>query len=1301
MNHTLVTFAGQSALSSFRLKRLMAQLRAQKLKISDISAHFCHFVACTAPLSDEEQTKLSRLLTYGARDDAALLPRYSGEFWVTPRIGTVSPWSSKATDIARQCELLSVNRIERGVYYRYLTDEGKPLSDEQKKHLYSVFFDRMVETVFEDENSIDELFAHTPPKPFSTIPLLEQGRDALVAANQSFGLALTEDEMDYLDVRYREQRRDPTDVELTMFAQANSEHCRHKIFNANWVLDGKPQERSLFSMIRATHQATPLGTIVAYSDNSAIMEGQTAARFFPNENRHYETRELLTHTLMKVETHNHPTAIAPFPGAATGSGGEIRDEGATGIGGKPKAGLVGYTVAHLRIPDLMQPWETPLNKPDRIASPLQIMIDAPLGACAFNNEFGRPGINGYFRTFEMVVNDTWYGYLKPIMIAGGMGMIDARHVKKKPLPEGTLLIQLGGPGFLIGLGGGAASSMASGDNRADLDFDSVQRGNPEIERRAQEVIDRAWQMGDQNPILSIHDVGAGGVSNALPELIHDAGKGGVIALRDIPSEEPGMSPREIWSNEAQERYVLAIAKESLPLFEAIAKRERCPFAVVGRVTDKPHLHVADDHFENAPVDVPLDLILGKPPKMTRDVVTKAPHLLPLKFSGVTVRDALTRVLQFPAVADKSFLITIGDRTVGGLVSRDPMVGPWQVPVADCAVTLADFSHHHGEAMAMGEKTPLATINAPASGRMSIAEALLNLSAADIPDLKRIKLSANWMAAAGTRGEDGNLYQTVKAVSELCVALGVSIPVGKDSMSMRTAWKDAAGNRFSMIAPVSLIVSAFSAVADVRKTLTPLLSLEGDDTWLLWLDFSGGQRRLGGSTLAQVYQQVGDTAPDLDDPAQFLRGLTLLQQLKAQNLLLAYHDISDGGVIVTLLEMAFASHAGLDVALPKRNHDVLSVCFAEELGVVVQIRARDLKRVEQLAKDAQIDAHVIGVPIKGGGESCRIRVGDEMVIDEPRYELQSLWSSTSMAMQALRDAPHCAEDMKTFINDVRDPGLQVKLPVSEDQRIAEMSAPMIATGARPIVAVLREQGVNSQVEMAAAFDRAGFTAVDVHMTDLIERRFSLSEAKALVACGGFSYGDVLGAGGGWAKSILFNAQLYDAFSAFFARDDVLALGVCNGCQMMSQLKTMIPGARHFPRFVRNASEQFEARLSQVLIEKTPSVFLQNMEGSLLPIVVSHGEGRVEFDSEEDCELAKQFIALRYTDHSGRPTIRYPFNPNGSHLGATAFTSENGRVLIMMPHPERGFRSVQLSWYQSTKNDASAWLYMFHNARKWLK
>jgi phosphoribosylformylglycinamidine synthase len=1296
----LLTLRGRNALSAFRVAKLLTALAALRPAhaITRLTAAFWHFVDCERELTPPERATLDRILTYGPHDAAAA---DAGSFvLVVPRPGTISPWSSKATDIARNCALAAVTRIERGVGYRIATRDGAPLDAGDRAALLPLLHDRMTEAVLGELDETGALFAHFPPRPLATVALALGGRAAIEAANAELGLALAPDEIDYLAASYRDIGRDPTDVELMMFAQANSEHCRHKIFNASWVLDGVAQQRSLFAMIRHTHASHPQGTVVAYSDNSAVIEGATAARFHADVAGRYGAHVGSTHILMKVETHNHPTAIAPFPGAATGSGGEIRDEGATGIGAKPKAGLTGFTVSHLRIPSLPQPWEAPYGKPDRIASALDIMLAGPIGGASFNNEFGRPNLCGYFRTFEQAVAGEVRGYHKPIMIAGGLGNIAAIHTHKRPLPDGALLIQLGGPGMLIGMGGGAASSMATGANTADLDFDSVQRGNAEMQRRAQEVIDRCWQLGEANPLLSLHDVGAGGLSNALPELVHGGGAGGTIELRAVPSEEPGMAPREIWCNEAQERYVLAIASGDLDRFRALCERERCPFAVVGRATADGRLVVTDAHFGNRPVDIALDVLLGKPPRMTREATHLPRQLPPLDLAGVTVADAALRVLQLPAVADKTFLVTIGDRTVGGLCARDPMVGPWQVPVADVAVTLMDFAGVTGEAMAMGERTPLALIDAPASGRMAVGEAITNIAAAGIGKLADVKLSANWMAAAGHPGEDALLYDTVRAVGmDLCPALGVSIPVGKDSMSMRTTWRDPGdGGARAVTSPLSLIVSAFAPVADARRVLTPRLATDRGASVLCWIDLGAGRGRLGGSALAQVYGQLGDVAPDVDDPARLRAFFDTVQALQRDGRLLAYHDIADGGLFAALAEMAFASRCGLAVALDGIGNDPLVLLFAEELGAVVQVHARDRAEVIARIAAAGLVVHAIGEPTADA--RIRIAVNGVVQLDAPRADLHRAWSSTTHALQRLRDNPAAADAEYDRILDDGDPGIAPRLGFAIDDDVA---APYIATGARPAIAILREQGVNGQVEMAAAFDRAGFAAHDVHMSDLLAGRRSLAAFRGFVACGGFSYGDVLGAGEGWAKSILFNARAREDFAAFFARGDTFALGVCNGCQMMSNLHELIPGTARWPHFVRNRSEQFEARLVEVEVQRSPSLFFAGMEGSRIPVALAHGEGYAEFRDDADLAAAQSCVTLRFVDHAGAATERYPRNPNGSPQGITGLTTPDGRFSILMPHPERVFRAVQMSWHPPQWLDGdglSPWMRMFRNARVWV-
>ena len=1311
----IVLLPGAAALSSFRLDKVRSEAAQLGLSLGTLAARHWHFLEADAALDAAQMRLVEQALDYGTptatptADDPLIL--------VTPRPGTISPWSSKATDILKNCGLAGFRRIERGVAFHALDAAGRPLPSEAMARLLPLLHDRMTEAVMTLAD-VEQLFRHVPPRELARVDVLGGGRPALQAANRELGLALSDDELDYLVENFARIGRNPTDVELMMFAQANSEHCRHKIFNASWVIDGAAQAKTLFGMIRDTHAAHPAGTVVAYSDNSSVIEGTTIERFYSRADGSYAYGSELTHVLMKVETHNHPTAISPFAGAATGSGGEIRDEGATGIGSKPKAGLCGFSVSNLNIPGFEQPWEAgAYGKPARIVTPLAIMLEGPIGAAAFNNEFGRPNLAGYFRTFEETVAGQRRGYHKPIMLAGGVGSIRADHVDKKMLPVGTLLIQLGGPGMLIGLGGGAASSMDTGANAADLDFDSVQRGNPEMERRAQEVIDRCWQLGEANPILSIHDVGAGGLSNALPELVHGGGRGGRFELRAVPSEESGMSPREIWCNEAQERYVLAIPPARLAEFRTLCERERCPFAVLGEATEDNHLLVADSHFQNAPVDVSLDVILGKPPKMTRDVTHRAAALAPLVLDGIDLKDAAYRVLAMPGVASKMFLISIGDRSVGGLTARDQCVGPWQVPVADCAITLAGYQTTQGEVFSIGEKAPLALIDAPASGRMAIVEAIANLAAARVEGLGEVKLSANWMAPAGHPGEDAALFDTVAAVSEYCQALGVSIPVGKDSMSMKTVWQ-ADGEQKAVTSPISLVISAFANTPDATRHLTPQLRTDAGDTDLVLIDLGLGKNRLGASSFAQAFKQVGDNCPDAPEAAALIAFFDTVQALNAAGKLLAYHDRSDGGLFVTLAEMAFAGHCGLDLdvdelCLDQIRHEVedaglpepelpsagdvsqriFNVLFNEEAGAVLQVRRDDTQAVMRAFMDAGLrgEFHVIGQP--NACDRLRLLRGDQAFFDEARTALQSAWARTSYEMAKLRDNPACAEQEFAQHADAADPGLRYAPGFDVD---ADIAAPFIASGKRPRIAVLREQGVNGQVEMAAAFDAAGFAAVDVHMSDILSGRASLADFTGLAACGGFSYGDVLGAGGGWAKSILFNPRARDQFAAFFERADTLALGVCNGCQMMSQLHDLIPGAAAWPRFGRNLSEQFEARFALVEVLASPSLFFTDMAGSVMPIAVSHGEGRVAF--RDPAHAAQAQATLRYIDYRGAPTEVYPLNPNGSPGGLTGFTTADGRFSILMPHPERVFRAAQLSWRPDGMSGAAPWLRMFRNARR---
>ena len=1294
----MLTIPGSSALSGFRVKKLLTEMQAVETNITAVSARLIHFVDIENDLDESQTAILNQLLTYGSLQSAEDAGN-SESMLVVPRSGTISPWSSKASEIAHRCGLSSVRRIERGIEYSLITN--KPLSASTKTRLSALLHDRMTQKVLYN-NEEPDLFTQHQPKALLTVAVVEQGRDAMVKANSQLGMALSDDEIDYLTASFQNLGRNPTDVELMMFAQANSEHCRHKIFNADWTIDGVKQTKSLFSMIRNTAERSPEGILSAYSDNASVATGAKTKVFIRDALTHeYGYVEEYAHLLMKVETHNHPTAISPFPGAATGSGGEIRDEGATGRGSATKAGLTGFSVSHLKIPDFPQPWEHDFGKPERIASSLEIMLDGPLGGAAFNNEFGRPCLAGYFRSFEQPApggnGNLFRGYHKPIMIAGGMGNIRPMLIDKQPIPAGSLIILLGGPAMLIGLGGGAASSQASGAGTEDLDFASVQRENPEMERRCQEVINHCNSMGNDSPIISIHDIGAGGLSNAVPEIIHDCKRGGRFELRNVHNADIAMSPMQIWCNEAQERYVVAIKPESLPLFSAFCEREHCLYAVIGEATDEEHLLLTDALLGDKPVDIPMSVLFGKPPKMHRNVRRVKPKTRSLDFSGVAIDEAVKRVLSFPAVADKSFLIHIGDRSITGLVARDQMVGPWQVPVADVAVTASGFFAQTGEAMAIGERSPVAVINASASGRMAIGEALTNLAAARIESLSNIKLSANWMAAAGFEGEDAALFDTVKAVGmELCPELGIAIPVGKDSLSMKTVWKDAAGEKI-MTAPLSLIVTAFAPVVDVSKTLTPQLKwLDDENSSLVMIDL--GQARLGGSVLAQVYNQMGndDDCPDLEDPELLKIFFNVIQILNSQGKLLSYHDRSDGGLLATVSEMMFASRLGINLSLDNLGNDPLSALFNEELGAVMQIRDSDHDHLIGLLNEAGLNdrAFFIGKVLKR--QHLTIHFKNDPVYSASRVELQTLWSEVSYRMQALRDNPDCARQQFDSIADENDPGLNVSLTfdVNEDVTASFLSAP------RPKVAILREQGVNGHVEMAAAFDRAGFTSIDVHMTDIIHGRVSLREFIGLVACGGFSYGDVLGAGGGWAKSILFNQRARDEFAAFFQRSDTFGLGVCNGCQMLSGIKEIIPGTDHWPRFMRNTSEQFEARMAMVEVQKSPSIFFTGMEGSRMPVAIAHGEGRAEFTIDPQTAFDEQAVALCFVDNYGSKTSQFPANPNGSPFGITGLTTSDGRFTIMMPHPERCFRTVQNSWHPDDWNEHGAWMRMFRNARAWI-
>ena len=1288
----MLELPGQQALSNFRLSKLIRALQHADKHVEALMARFVYVVDTRTEPSAQHRERLDALLLSG--EQPVKLDDDSTRLYVVPRPGTISPWSSKATDIAKACDIDCVERIERGICYGLkLRSEIGPAD---LAALGSLLSDRMTDAVFTDIDQVGEIFAAHSPRPVATVPLLAAGRAALVQSNAHLGLALSDNEIDYLERSYRDLGRDPTDAELMMFAQANSEHCRHKIFNANWIVDGESQDEQLFGMIKSTTEKTPDGVISAYSDNAAVIEGSQGMRLLPGaDDREYRYVDEPIHILMKVETHNHPTAISPFPGAATGNGGEIRDEGATGLGAKPKAGLCGFTVSHLRIPGWIQAWEDDFPHPERLATPLEIMIDGPIGAAAFNNEFGRPNLAGYFRTFESrmpgLPDNEIRGYHKPIMIAGGVGNVRAEHAVKVDVPAGAAVVVLGGPAMLIGLGGGAASSLAGGASSEDLDFASVQRGNPEMERRAQEVIDRCWSMGGDSPILLIHDVGAGGLSNAVPEAVDHSKRGARIELREVDNAEPGMSPMGIWCNEAQERYVLIVAQDRVAEFRALCERERCPVSVIGELTDDGNLLVNDRDFDSHVVDMPMQMLLGNPPKMERNVERVARSREHLDLSDIRLEEAARRVLRFPAVADKSFLIHIGDRTVGGLSVRDQLVGPWQAPVSDVAITASGFGATTGEAMAMGERTPLATTNAPASGRMAVAEAITNIAAAAISGLSKVRLSANWMAAAGHPGEDANLFDTVKAVGdELCREIGVAIPVGKDSMSMRTRWQDDDGDH-QVVAPVSLIVSAFAPVSDVSRHLTPQLQDSDESTYLLLLDLSDGKNRLGGSCLTQIYRRGGGATPDLDDAQKLVGFFGAIQELNERGMILAYHDRSDGGLLATVSEMIFASRLGVSLALDGSHEDLLHALFSEESGAVVQVEKSKLTQIQMVLDHHDMTAAAIGRV----EEEAKLTVhsDDDVVLELDHRELRREWSAMSHRIQSLRDNPVTAKEELDSVLDGDDPGLNVSLSFDPDDDIARS----FYAGGKPRVAILREQGVNSQNEMAAAFIRAGFAAVDVHMSDLLSGRDSLAHYQGLVACGGFSFGDVLGAGGGWAKSILYHSRTRDGFAEFFARNDTFALGVCNGCQMLSHLRELIPGAANWPRFLRNKSEQFEARLSLVEVVESPSLFLNGMAGSRIPIATSHGEGRASFANDAARYASSYTIAARYVDNLGAVADRYPANPNGSTDGICGLSNEDGRVTIMMPHPERVALTQQNSWHPQQWGEVGPWMRMFRNAR----
>jgi len=1285
----IIHITGGPAYSKFRKEKLLRNLQIINNQIKDIHSQYIHIIWCEKKITATHKAVLEKILYYGPRAQALT---FKNNIIITmPRPGTISPWASRATDIANHCGLFHIKRIERAIAVYIELKNETLLSKNEKKVLSVSLHDRMTEVSIFNLDDTQSLFSFLPPKPIQYAEIIESGKQVLIDFNKKLGLALSEDEIDYLFDYFTSIKRNPTDVELMMFAQANSEHCRHKIFNADWVIDGKTQSKSLFGMIKNTHQLHPGNTIVAYSDNSSIVEGPNINRFYPNQNGIYTDHEERTHFIMKIETHNHPTAISPFSGAATGAGGEIRDEGATGRGSKPKAGLTGFSVSNLRIPEFIQPWEKDnYGAPSRISSALQIMIDGPIGSASYNNEFGRPNIAGYFRTLEIQHDNEIKGFHKPIMLAGGIGSINDIHTKKHAIPPGALLIQLGGPAMLIGLGGGAASSMGTGFNEENLDFDSVQRGNPELQRRAQEVIDRCWQLGYQNPILSIHDVGAGGLSNAFPELVNDGGIGATFQLRAINNEEPSMSPRELWCNEAQERYVLAIKEKDLDLFKALCERERCPFAIIGIAKNGKQLIVKDSLLKKDAVHMDLPILLGKPPKMTLNVTRKERTVKFVNTENIDIRDAVYRVLRYPAVANKMFLIHIGDRSVTGLIARDQLVGPWQVPVSDVAVTLSSFDSNLGEAFAIGEKIPIAMIDAKASVRMALGEAITNLCAASIHHLEDIKLSANWMASAGHEGEDAALFDAVEEIGMyLCPDLGISIPVGKDSMSMKTAWLDNKEEK-AVVSPVSLIVSAFAPVFDARKTLTPTLNRNLKESGLIYIDLGLGKNRLGGSSFNLVFNEVGDIPPNLEDAKTLKTFFHMIQTLKDENMIEAYHDRSDGGLLSTLTEMAFAGRCGLDIDLTECGPDIKAILFNEELGVVIQIKKENISNV--LTKiNATLSQNAFLIGSVNSDQIIQIKHQNKTIFEDTRSSLQSVWTETSYKMQSMRDNPACALEEFSLISDDFDPGLNPKFDFEVPQSFA-------IKGTKPKIAILREQGVNGHVEMASAFSTAGFEAHDVHMSDIIENRKSLTDFSALVACGGFSYGDVLGAGEGWAKSILFNSKTRDAFEDFFSRTDTIALGICNGCQMMSNLKEIIPGSALWPHFIKNKSEQFEARFVSVEILKSNSIFFNEMNGAILPIAVAHGEGFTEYQIQNQMNnvLNQQLATLRYVDNYHKGTSIYPMNPNGSPEGITGFTSENGRFSIMMPHPERVYRAIQNSWYPANWDKFTPWYKMFTNA-----
>ena len=1273
--------SGIQALRNFKVRNLNEKINTAFPNIKLLSSEYIHFVETNNKLSNKNQLVLDKLLNYSPLLDTS---NSLQKIIITPRIGTISPWSSKATDICQLCSLDEIKRIERGIIYHF----SQEIKSEELEAILNFIMDRMTESHLRNTDDSSLLFEELKPKSYKSIDILKDGKSAIINANIELGLALSDGEINYLYDNFNKLKRNPRDIELMMFAQANSEHCRHKIFNADWTIDSVKQAISLFDMIKNTYHKNPKGLLSVYSDNSAVMNGYKSSFFEPNDKGVYTSSMADKAVLIKVETHNHPTAIAPEPGAATGSGGEIRDEGATGRGSKPKVGLSGFSVSNLKIPHSINPWEKDYGKPSQIASALEIMIDGPLGAASFNNEFGRPNTCGYFRTYEQkTANNEIRGYHKPIMLAGGLGNIRKDHVEKGSIADGDVLIVLGGPAMLIGLGGGAASSVGSGDQSQELDFASVQRANPEMQRRAQEVINSCINLGNKNPIVSIHDIGAGGLSNGIPELVNDSQKGANLQLRSIPNDETKMSPLEIWCNESQERYVLAIKKESVDLFSQICIKERAPFAVLGNATDNQHLTLEDSQFNNKPIDLEMSLLFGSTPKTLKDVSSLANNEKEFNTTPVKLNEAINRLLKLPTVASKNFLITIADRSVTGLIARDQMIGPWQVPVADCAISLADYSGYQGEAMSIGEKTPLSLINAAAAARMSVGEALTNLLSAYIEDISHINLSANWMCASGFPGEDAKLYEAVKAIGmELCPKLGLTIPVGKDSMSMKSTWNEN-GKERSVTAPLSLIISAFSKVPDARLQITPLLDTKIDSELFL-IDLGLGKNRMGGSCLAQVYNQVGRTSPDLDDPILFAKFFSLINKFNKEKLISAYHDRSDGGVISTLFEMAFASHCGMEI----HGSNTINELFNEELGCIIQVPMINKSIVLKELEDIGLKEFTRPIAKVNNTDEILIYQENKLVFRDKRKNLHKEWSSTSYEISKLRDNPICSESENKELLKTSD-GLKVKTTYDINESI---SAPYLNTGIKPKIAILREQGINGHVEMAAAFTQAGFDAYDVHMSEILSGKTSLKQFQGLAACGGFSYGDVLGAGRGWANSILLNSNVKDEFSEYFSRTDSFTLGVCNGCQMISNLKEIIPGTKSWPSFEKNTSEQFEARLTSVKIKQTNSIFFNGMEGSIMPIAIAHGEGRAKFSSEQ----SKSNIAMQYVNYSGNPTQTYPHNPNGSEDGIASVCDDSGRIMIMMPHPERVFRAIQNSWHPDDWQERSPWMRMFENARKWV-